>query len=225
MPSDRAWLSAIWPKVRPFLPPPPAVVVELGCGSHGGFVPLLNESGYEALGADPRAPEGMSYQRVEFEQAELPGPLDAVVACTSLHHVADPALVLDRVAEHLLPGGVVAVVEWDWERFDEATARWCFERLDPTSDHRWLHHHRDRWLASAEPWENQLHGWAADHGLQSCTTILRALNDRFEPIHCSRGPYFFADLADTSEQEELRAIDTHVIQATRIDYVGLLGRR
>jgi hypothetical protein len=31
----------------------------------------------------------------------------------------------------LVPGGVLVVVEWAWERFDEATARWCFARLTP----------------------------------------------------------------------------------------------
>jgi hypothetical protein len=34
------------------------------------------------------------------------------------------------------------------------------------------------------------------------------------------GPYFFADLADTSEAEEQEAIDTGRIQAARIRWVG-----
>jgi SAM-dependent methyltransferase len=35
----------------------------------------------------------------------VPGQLDAIVACTSLHHVADLAAVLDLAAEALVPGG------------------------------------------------------------------------------------------------------------------------
>src|SRR5438270_650005 len=61
------WIAALWPKVRSFLPPAPATIVELGCGRFGGFVPRLRESGYSAVGVDPAAPDGNDYRRVEFE--------------------------------------------------------------------------------------------------------------------------------------------------------------
>ena len=70
--SNQRWLDAIWPTVRSHLPAAPAAVVELGCGSLGGFVPALEREGYDALGIDPDAPEGNGYRRVEFERAELP---------------------------------------------------------------------------------------------------------------------------------------------------------
>jgi hypothetical protein len=60
----------------------------------GGFVPMLRAKGYDAVGIDPQAPEQPHYQRIEFERDELP-PHDAVVASTSLHHVADPAAAPD----------------------------------------------------------------------------------------------------------------------------------
>jgi hypothetical protein len=65
------WLAAVSPFVQAQLPPPPARVVELGCGSHGGFVPRLLDDGYEAVGVDPQAPEGPAYRREEFERADL----------------------------------------------------------------------------------------------------------------------------------------------------------
>jgi 2-polyprenyl-3-methyl-5-hydroxy-6-metoxy-1,4-benzoquinol methylase len=105
------WLAALWPVVRGRLPAPPAQIVEIGCGSLGGFVPMLQASGYEALGVDPEAPDGEHYRRVEFEQAERAQDVDAVVASTSLHHVADPTEVLDRIATTLAPGGTLIVVE------------------------------------------------------------------------------------------------------------------
>jgi hypothetical protein len=58
------WLEATWPVVRRQLPDPPVAVVDLGCGSLGGFVPMLRADGYEALGVDPKAPEEAWYQRV-----------------------------------------------------------------------------------------------------------------------------------------------------------------
>jgi SAM-dependent methyltransferase len=97
----------MWPVVRGRLPAPPAQVVEIGCGPLGGFVPMLRSSGYEALGVDPEAPDDVDYRRVEFEEVELACKVDAVVASTSLHHVADPAEVIDRIASSLVGGGTL----------------------------------------------------------------------------------------------------------------------
>jgi SAM-dependent methyltransferase len=127
--SDERWLAANWPFVRGSLPAAPARVVEVGCGPLGGFVPMMEAAGYQAIGVDPEAPPGLSYRQVEFERYGTAGQLDAIVACTSLHHVADLAGVLDLVAGVLVPGGRAVIVEWARERFDEATARWCFARL------------------------------------------------------------------------------------------------
>ena len=77
------------------LPVAPARVLEIGCGQQGGFVPMMQAAGYQATGVDPEAPPGPSYRQVEFERYAAPGQLDAIVACTSLHHVADLAGVLD----------------------------------------------------------------------------------------------------------------------------------
>jgi SAM-dependent methyltransferase len=193
--------------------------LEIGCGRLGGFVPRLHADGYEAVGIDPVAPEGDSYRRVEFEHSDLLSAPDGVIACTSLHHVAKPGEVLDKVATALAPAGVVIVMEWDWEGFDEATARWCFERLESESEN-WLHHRRDEWRASGQKWERYLRSWADDHGLHSARRLLRDLDQRFERVLCDRGPYFFAELTDTSEADELDAINAGRIRAVRIDYVG-----
>jgi SAM-dependent methyltransferase len=119
-PDDR-WLAAVWPFVRGRLPPAPAptTVLEVGCGTLGGFAPALLEGGYQALGVDPEAPEGSDHQRIEVERCDPPWPVDGVVASLSLHHVADLDAALDRLKDLLVPAGVV---EWAWERFDEPTA-------------------------------------------------------------------------------------------------------
>jgi SAM-dependent methyltransferase len=205
------WLEATWPVVRRGLPDPPAAVIDLGCGSRGGFVPMLRADGYEALGVDPKAPEEAWYQRVEFERADLPQELDAVVASTSLHHVADPADVIDRIAGAVRPGGVVVVVEWASERFDEPTARWCFERLGP--EEGWLHELRD-----------ERDAWFEREGLHPGDLLVRLLDERLERRLLAYGPYFFPDLVDTSEADEQAAIDAGQIQASRIDYVGTRPR-
>jgi SAM-dependent methyltransferase len=181
---------------------------------------MLFESGYHALGVDPKAPEGASFRRVEFERCELPSRADAVVACTSLHHVAEPDEVLDKVAASLRPRGVVIVVEWDWENLDEATARWGFDRLGPADPGGWLARRREGWIASRQPWMSYLHAWATDEGLHGGERLIRELDRRFRPLFRGSGPYLFADLPSTSEADEAHAIEAGEIRATRIDYVG-----
>jgi SAM-dependent methyltransferase len=182
---DEIWLSAAWPFVREQLPPPPAVVAEIGCGSSGGHVPALRRAGYQATGVDPEAPAGPEYQSVRFEDYRPPRPIAAVVASVSLHHVDDIGTVLDHVTRTLAPGGRVIVVEWASEEFDEATAQWCFghQLTDP-----------------AEP------GWLAQHGLHPAADIRRELASRFIITGESRGPYYFPDLAGASPEAEQAAI-------------------
>jgi SAM-dependent methyltransferase len=217
------WLGAVWPVVGGWLPAPPARVLEIGCGREGGFVPRLSSSGYEVIGVDPEAPEGVEYRRSQFEQAELEPSFDVVVASTSLHHVADPADVIGRIASVLAGAGMLVVIEWAWEDFDEPTARWCFSRLAEV-DGTWLHRRRADWLASGQEWEAYLRDWAERERIHSSAALLRLLDSTFDRDHLSRGAYLFPELAGTSEGDELAAIEAGEISATRIDYVGRLRR-
>ena len=223
MTPDDPWLAAVWPFVRDQLPPAPARVLEVGCGSLGGFVPALLDGGYHAVGVDPEAPEGPGYHQVEFERYQPSRPVDCLVASLSLHHVADLDEVLDRLAALLVPGGALVVVEWAWEQFDEATARWCFARLaspNPGEEPGWLHKHQERWAASGQPWDDFLRSWATGEGLHPGEDIVRGLDARFHRQLYVEGPYFFADLATTSEAEEQAAIDAGLIQAGGIRYAA-----
>ena len=166
------------------------MVVELGCGSLGGFVPALWADGYGAVGIDPAAPEGPDYRRVEFERVDLPAHVDVVVASTSLHHVADVGVALDKVAGAL---------------------------PDPDG---WLRRRLEDWADSGEPWESCFQGWAVGHGLHRAAAVMAELDRRFERVHFGRGPYLFTELAQTTEADERRAIDAGEIRALRIDYVG-----
>jgi SAM-dependent methyltransferase len=217
-PGER-WLDTLWPLVHSRLPAPPARVLDLGCGPLGGFVPFLHANSYQATGVDPNAPDTPDYHRVEFEHLEPPQRVDAAIASTSLHHVADPAAVIDRLVTTLGDDGTLVVVEWAWERFDEATAHWCFQRLGQ-DDENWLHRLRDEWTSSGQEWQSFLSGWANGDGLHRGEKLLQLLDEQFERRHLAFGPYFFPDLADTTDAEEQAAIGARLIQATRIDWVG-----
>jgi len=87
----------------------------VGCGEEGGLVPLLRDAGYDALGADPAAPEEPGYRRERLEDVD--GEWDAVVAARVLHHVHPlddgiahlaslaPLLVVDEFAPDLIDSG------------------------------------------------------------------------------------------------------------------------
>jgi SAM-dependent methyltransferase len=217
---DERWLAAVWPFVRSWLPGPPATVLEIGCGPLGGFVPMLRSAGYQATGVDPEAPDGPWYHRVEFERLKRPAPAQAVVACTSLHHVADVGEVLTLAGAALAAGGTLVVVEWARERFDEATAQWCFDRLPaPSGDPGWLQQRHDEWCASGLSWDGTCRAWAEEEGLHTGQDIVRELDARFDRQLLAYGPYFFSDLAGVSQDEEQAAIDAGEIQANRIAYV------
>ncbi len=225
MSRDIGW-AASWAFVRSHLPPAPSRLLEIGCGAEGGFVPRMLRDGYDAVGVDPVAPAGPEYRQLEFERLEPPPAVDAVVACTSLHHVADLEAVLSKVAATLHGRGTLIVVEWDWERFDEQTARWCFDRLEPLAagfEPTWLHRRRDHWIASGEPWGAHLRTWATQEGIHTAESMLHALDSRFERRSLSHGAYFFPDLWRTSEATEEFAIRDGVIQGTGLRYVGRLG--
>ena len=181
---------------------------------------MLRADGYDAVGIDPEAPPEAHYQRIEFERAELPEHLDAVVASTSLHHVADAACVIDGIANSLTSRGRLVVVEWAWEKFDRPTADWCFGRLGPDEEAGWLHRRRDEWLASGQDWPTYLTDWAGREGLHRADEIVRLLDERLDRQRLTDGPYFFPDLAGTSVADEQAAIDAGEIRATRIDWVG-----
>src|SRR5262249_11408977 len=162
--------------------------------------------GYDATGVDPKAPEGPAYDQSEFEQSEIEPGVDALVACASLHHVADLDFVFDRIRALLKPAGTVIVAEWALERFDEPTARCCFERPPPGGDHEsWLHAHREHWKQSGLTWDDYVRTWSGEEGLHFGSTIIAGLEGRFRTRSVSDVPQFFADLDGVTAADEQSA--------------------
>ena len=194
--------------------------VDIGCGPQGGFVPMLRAAGYDAEGIDPKAPEEPHYQPVEFEEADCaePGRLRRVDVTPPRPRSGDRDRPHDE--GRFSSGGGVVVVEWAWETFDTETAEWCFERLAADGEAGWLNRRREEWLASDQEWPIFLRAWADGHGLHSGETVVRLLDERLERRHLGRAPYFFPNLADTTEAEEQAAIDAGRIRPMRIDYAG-----
>jgi SAM-dependent methyltransferase len=190
------------------LPPPPARVLEIGCG--GGEVALaLADAGYDVTAIDPEAPEGAIFRRITLEEFDEDGGFDAVVASVSLHHVHDLGAAVDKIAALLAPRGVLVLEEFAKERLRGPTGEWYYaerRRLDET-----LPDDFESWLA----------GWEERHRIHTWTELRRALDERFEERYCARVPYLYDfRLDDELEPVERALIESGSIDATGVRYVG-----
>jgi len=207
---------------------PPARVLEVGCGE-GELARTLARAGHSVTAIDPRAPEGTIFRRVRIEEFSDAGPFDYVVAILSLHHVEDLGKVLDKIANLLRTGGTLIVVEFAWDRFDDATAEWALERLPAASSSEkpsWLQRCCWEWVRGGRggtraPAEARFPRWAHEEGFHSSRQMHGELGRRFVERLFAWTPYLYPDLGDdTSEAEESAAIEAGIISATGFLYVG-----
>jgi len=184
------------------LPPPPARVLEVGCGA-GELALALDAAGYDVVAVDPRAPEGPIFRRTTLAALDGPGPFAVAVARFSLHHIHELDAAVERIAGVLRPGGKLVLEEFGWERVDLRTAAWLAEQKGGTP-------------------EQQLAAWRDEHaGLHTSDDMRRALDARFEErslewrpqLHRAPGP---AEL----EPREREAIVRGEIAAVGFRYVG-----
>ena len=109
------------------LPPAPARVADLGCGT-GTLAVLLAEDGYAVDGLDV-SPEMVSRARTKAEAADVavdvrvgdanrpdldPAAYDVVLSRHVLWAMDDPAAALQRWLGLLAPGGSLVLVEGSW---------------------------------------------------------------------------------------------------------------
>lgn len=211
------------------LGPAPRRVLEVGCGT--GYLTLeLARAGHTATGLDP-SDEALGVARETASEADaetqsrlryieaglddLDAPLasfDAVIFNLSLHHVPDLRLAVARTRRLLVPGGLVVVNEFAYDRLDEATAAWAFEAqaliaagspdgtASAESDPRQgIAGFRSAWMEKFA--EHRLHGHQA---------MRSALLEGFEERHFAWGPYLFVRLANVLLPPQHRGPEPHV---------------
>jgi SAM-dependent methyltransferase len=195
------------------LPPPPARVLEIGCGE-GALALALVDADYDVVAVDPHAPEGEIFRRVSLEEYQPEGAFHAVVASRSLHHLSDLGAALDKVAAALEPGGVLIVEEFAWDRLDRDTATWLYaqRRLQAA---RAGHPAPDTIDALEAQWKREHQGL---HGFEPLRTELDA---RFRERLFEWTPYLYRYFEDRDlSQVEREAINQSAIRAIGFRYVG-----
>lgn len=201
--------------VRAELPPPPAAVLEVGCGG-GGLALELDEAGYEVVAVDPEAPEGPIFRAITLEELDETGPFDAVVASLSLHHIDDLRAAADKIAELLPPNGLLILNEWDRDRFTGATARWYFHQRQALAalgrEHAEIEPTFDEWWPEWRERRRDVHPYAA---------MRPELDRRFAERLLERGPYLYGyRLGSEVEPLERALIDSGEIEPVGFRYVG-----
>lgn len=209
--------------VREHLPPPPARVLEVGCGQ-GELTTALAVAGYDALGVDPAAPQGDLFRRVRLEDLDpAEESFDAVVASQSLHHIRDLDHAVGRIAELLRPGGVLVLDEHGWDLADEPTLDWLYHQRRALA----AAGHGDA-PASLQAFQEE---WAAERlGLHGFEALREALAGHFEERLFVRTPFLHRLLGGVAtEVLEQALIDAGAIEALGFRYVGFTrngdGRR
>lgn len=187
--------------------PPPARLLEVGCG-RGELARALDAEGYEVLAIDPDAPEGPLFRQVALEQFEDPEPFDLAVAERVLHHIRPLEPAFAKLAR-LAP--VLVLEEFAWDRIDEPTQDW-YER-----QHRMLR------VAGAEPkGPPDLDDWRVNHpDLNPAHAILEAAAGSFAQRQLEWRPYLYRWLGGpASEVLERTLIEAEAIQPAGFRYVG-----
>jgi SAM-dependent methyltransferase len=210
----------------------PTRVLEVGCGE-GELALALARAGHSVTAIDPQAPEGPIFRRVRIEEFSDPDQFDHVVAILSLHHVEDLGTALGNIANLLRTGGSLVVVEFAWDRIDEATTEWALERLPAATISEkpsWLERCCRRWTREGEG-ERHDHGdhaeahlaeWAGEEGLHDSRQVRSELERHFVERRFEWVPYLYPDLGeDVSESDEYAAIESGTINATGFRYVGI----
>jgi SAM-dependent methyltransferase len=191
------------------LPPAPARVLEVGCGTEGGVVEELARAGFEVLGIDPDAPAGARFRSVSLEEFDGDEPFDAAVAARVLHHMGPLETVLDKLAR-LAP--LVVVEEFAWERIDPPTQAW-YEA------------HRHELEAQGEEPQGpaDLDEWRSRHtDLHPASVVLRELEARFATRLVEERPYFYRWLKHPpTEAVEAELIASGAIRPIGLRYVGV----
>jgi hypothetical protein len=159
-------------------------VLEVGCGDRGGVVPPLVDAGYDAIGVDPRAPDGRRFRQADFRDVD--GTFDAVVAGRVIHHLDPLGEAVDRLAA-LAP--LLIVDEFAWDLIDPELEAWYEARRRVRPD------------AAGPP---TLDEWRRRHpGLHPSDVVLAALRERYDEVVLEWVPYFHHWLGDVESPDRI----------------------
>ena len=201
-----------WVKAQ--LPPPPARVLEVGCGD-GRLARAMHRAGYEVVAVDPRAPNGRIFRRCRIEDLDDVRRFDVAVVGLALHHVDSLAVALEKIRGLLRSRGRLIMYEFAWDHFDRKTAEWFWRRRSGLSPEVRQRFGGRSAAVSLSKWRRTF------RDLHTYPKMRSELNRWFAMRFFAWTPYLHDFPGGvSSEPEERHAIQAGAIQPLGFRYVG-----
>ena len=121
-PGYRAYFQRFLDFVLPFIPHHGGKALDFGSGESDLLASMLEEKGFDPMRYDPIYHPDSAYVSEAF---------DLIVSTEVFEHLDDPLRTLWHLAEHLKPGGYLALQTQFLPESREAFLNWYY-RLDPT---------------------------------------------------------------------------------------------
>ena len=190
-------------------------ILEVGCGR--GYLSLeLARRGHELLGIDINeetvkiAKQTMNTDPYNSERGELEYQVsdfgawngadrkfDLVIFNRSLHHIPQPAKVLEKVQSLLRPKGRIICVEYAYDQFDRRSAIWFYDIRRVLEQAGWFKSYKklsgNLGVSVARIKEEWRASGRKDH-LNRFKEMYGPLRSLFEEKHLSWEPYIFWDI-------------------------------
>lgn len=239
--------SAVLAFVESALPPPPATVLEVGCGD-GRLAETLIARGWAvtAIDASEKAVAAARERGVAAERRDFVsytgGPFEALLFTRSFHHIWPLEAAARKVRELLAPGGVAVFDEFAHDEIDRFTAAWFFdlqEALEAAGadghghaghghgghGHAGHQHGHDRGEPPRDPLERWRWRLAHDPPLHGARMMLDALGAGLEIERVERVPYLHRYLAQhlaaADVFERIRELETERVDQGVLVPIGL----
>jgi ubiquinone/menaquinone biosynthesis C-methylase UbiE len=217
------------------LPPPPARVLEVGCGA-GDLSCALQQRGYDVHALD-RSEENVERARakgVEATAASWPDfvdlPFDAILFTRSLHHIQPVTIALRRAHELLADGGTLIVEDFAYHEASTRTILWFKNMVDVLDAAGVLNHADERFASRIAHAEDALQAWQLDHtGIAPAAEMHFAIQSTFTLRAGAQTPHLYRYVSQIAKPEVADSVVAAVLKAERaaqgaraIDPVGRL---
>jgi SAM-dependent methyltransferase len=195
--------------LRRALPPPPASVLEVGCG-RSDLAARAQAIGYRvtAIDTDEAAVQyvrrtGVPAVHVDFHHHAGP-PVDVVLFTRSLHHMPDLGAALEHARGLLTEGGRVVAEEFARELADRATATFVAGVEALLAAAGALEDGGGPEAPAADPWERWRvrHYPEGGHRLHEGGEMVRAVRARFRRVEVERCPYLYRQVGERLDETE-----------------------
>jgi 2-polyprenyl-3-methyl-5-hydroxy-6-metoxy-1,4-benzoquinol methylase len=218
-------------------PPPPARILEVGCGD-GALAWRLQGQGHEVVAIDCAADavalarqRGLDARLVEWPKFEE-SPFDVVLFTRSLHHIRPLAPAVRRAKELLKVGGVLLVEDFAFSEVQPIAVEWLYQLLAVLDVAVGLRRGTGGLANKLLQSQGEIGAWHADHDHQLHTAQMLAacVRDLFGETVVTNVPYLYRYVCPLlAPDRDGHQIGSLVLELEKrfaeLGHMSLIGRR